>query len=77
MTDVDGSAARMIAERLVEADDSALSELFAERRLSPDAAPASHWRDFFDAAETLLQPDAVAAALSALPRDDLAALAAG
>ncbi|WP_231916046.1 helicase-associated domain-containing protein [Microbacterium karelineae] len=65
----------MIAERLAAADDHALAELFLERRLSPTANPAAAWHDFFDVAEALLQPDAVAAALSALPRDDLAALA--
>ncbi|WP_232527753.1 helicase-associated domain-containing protein [Microbacterium suaedae] len=67
----------MIAERLAAADDHALTELFAERRLSPSANPAAGWHDFFDVAETLLHPDAVTSALSGLPRDDLAALTSG
>ena len=77
MTRVNSSVARLVAERLMAADDDALAELFRHRRLSPHAAPASSWNDFFDVAESLLQPDAVAAALSSLPREELVALAVG
>ncbi|MBP2437232.1 helicase-associated domain-containing protein [Microbacterium amylolyticum] len=77
MIRVDGSAARMIAERLAAADDDALAGLFASRRLAPLAAPATTWRDFFDAAESLLQPEQIRLAVAALPRDTLAALASG
>lgn len=74
---MNSSVARLVAERLTSADDQVLAELFAQQRLSSNANPAASWRDFFDVAETLLQTEAVSAALSALPRDDLAALAAG
>lgn len=64
---------RALAERLAEASDEEISALLRRRRI-----PASvGWHDFFDAAEALLAPDAVARAVSALPRDVLADLAAG
>ncbi|WP_029151227.1 helicase-associated domain-containing protein [Microbacterium indicum] len=77
MNRVDGGAARRIAEALGASDDHDLARLFAARRISPASAPASTWRDFFDAAESLLQPEAIAAAVAGLPRAELAALTHG
>ncbi|WP_221585857.1 helicase-associated domain-containing protein [Microbacterium sp. G2-8] len=74
---MNSTVARLIAERLAAADDHDLAKLFTERRLSPTSPPASSWGDFFDAAETLLQHDAIVHAVSALGRDDLAALTSG
>ncbi|MDN8549155.1 helicase-associated domain-containing protein [Microbacterium sp. NM3R9] len=61
MTPVD---ARALASWLAAADDDALIALLRARRVAPDAA----WSDFFDAAEALLDPAAVAKAAPALPR---------
>ncbi|MGO1839057.1 MAG: helicase-associated domain-containing protein [Candidatus Microbacterium stercoravium] len=77
MTPASSTAQRMIAERLAAADDHALAELFAAHRISPGANPAAAWRDLFDVAETMLQPDQIALALSHADRDLLADLASG
>ena len=63
--------ARPLAVWLAAAADTELEVLFAGRGVRPDAA----WNDFFDAAEALLDPASVERAVSALPRDDAAALA--
>lgn len=64
---------RALAERLAEADDDAIAELLARRRVSPSVT----WHDFFDAAEALLAPESVSRAVAELPRDALADLASG
>ncbi|GAA3657940.1 helicase-associated domain-containing protein [Microbacterium marinilacus] len=64
---------RALAERLATADDREIADLLLRRRVSG----GSGWHDFFDAAEALLAPEAVARAVSELPRDALAALAEG
>ncbi|WP_188755952.1 helicase-associated domain-containing protein [Microbacterium album] len=69
---MNSTEARILAERLAAADDAALARLLESRRIAPRAP----WHDFFDAAEALLAPDAVARAVAALPRDALAQLAA-
>lgn len=65
--------ARTLAERLAARDDGEIATLLAARRISAHVA----WRSWFDAAEALLEPGSVAAALRALPRDDLHALRHG
>lgn len=67
MTPVD---ARALASWLAAADDDALIALLRARRIAPDAA----WSDFFDAAEALLDPAAVAKAAPSLPRPLVEAL---
>src|SRR5690606_3140867 len=64
---------RALAERLGAADDDEVAALLGARGISPHAT----WHDWFDAADALLAPDAVAAAVSALPRDALCELAEG
>ncbi|QLD10842.1 helicase-associated domain-containing protein [Microbacterium oleivorans] len=56
--------ARALASWLAAADDDALIALLRARSVSPDAA----WADFFDAAEALLDPTAVAKAAPILSR---------
>ncbi|GAA1740053.1 helicase-associated domain-containing protein [Microbacterium paludicola] len=65
--------ARALAERLAKADDAELAALLGRRRVPANA----NWHDFFDAAEALLAPESVARAVTELPRDALADLAAG
>lgn len=62
---------RTLAERLAAAGDHELARALASRRISPQVP----WRDFFDAAQALLDPGSVAAAVQALPRDALCELA--
>ncbi|GAA5203023.1 helicase-associated domain-containing protein [Microbacterium jejuense] len=68
-----GSDARTLATRLAEQDDAALAETLAARSISPHAA----WHDFFDAAESLLDPAQLDRALTRLDRAELIGLAAG
>lgn len=68
-----GADARVLAERLAAMSDARLGSLLAARRVAAQVG----WRDFFDAADALLAPDSVAAALRRLPRDVLADLARG
>ncbi|MBD3942757.1 helicase-associated domain-containing protein [Microbacterium sp. NEAU-LLC] len=68
-----GSDARTLATRLAERDDAALAETLAARGISPHVA----WHDFFDAAESLLDPVQLDRALVRLDRGELIALAAG
>ncbi|MFK4115180.1 helicase-associated domain-containing protein [Microbacterium sp. NPDC006705] len=56
--------ARALASWLATVDDDVLTDLLRRRRVSPDAA----WADFFDAAEALLDPAAVAKAAPLLTR---------
>jgi len=56
--------ARALATWLAAADDDALIALLRARRISPDAT----WADYFDAAEALLDPIAVAKAAPILSR---------
>ncbi|WP_243224639.1 helicase-associated domain-containing protein [Microbacterium sp. CIAB417] len=63
--------ARPLAVWLAAADDEDLERLFTARGVRADAA----WQDFFDAAEALLDPGSVDRAVTALPREDAAALA--
>lgn len=77
MTSSGSTAQRVVAQRLSAASDRALSELFRARRIAVNAAPATGWHDFFDAAEYLLEPASIDLGLAALPRNDLAALATG
>jgi hypothetical protein len=77
VTRLDSTAQRVVAQRLSAASDRALSELFRSRRIAVNAAPATGWRDFFDAAEYLLEPASIDAGLASLPRHDLVSLAAG
>lgn len=65
--------ARTLAERLAARGDGEIAALLAARRVSSHVA----WRSWFDAAEALLEPTSIAAALRALPRDDLHALRGG
>lgn len=65
--------ARALAERLARAGDGELATLFARRLVPANVS----WHDFFDAAEALLAPESVARAVTELPRDELADLAAG
>jgi hypothetical protein len=69
----DTTDARALATWLAAEDDAALAELFRVRGVSPVAS----WRDFFDAAEGLLEPASVDRALAATPRYELVALARG
>jgi len=64
---------RSLAERLRDADDREIAALLAARGVSAGAS----WHDWFDAADALLSPDSVAAAVAALPRDALCDLADG
>lgn len=63
---------RTLATWLASLDDDALAELLRRRSVSP----AASWRDFFDAAEALLEPASIDRALARLDRDHLAALTA-
>lgn len=65
-----GTHARLLAEWLVAQEDSALTDLFQRRGVSPDAT----WHDFFDAAEHLLDPAAIDRFLPKLSRDEAFAL---
>ncbi|HWI30271.1 MAG TPA: helicase-associated domain-containing protein [Microbacterium sp.] len=56
--------ARTLATRLAARDDHDLARLFDERKV----ADGSPWRDFFDAAEALLDAASIAHALADLPR---------
>lgn len=56
--------ARTLAARLAAHDDAALEQLFAARGVPGTV----HWRDFFDAAEGLLESASVARVLATLPR---------
>ncbi|WP_396659542.1 helicase-associated domain-containing protein [Microbacterium sp.] len=67
------SDARGLAAQLAALDDAELEDLLRRRGVSP-AAP---WRDFFDAAEGLLEQVSLDRALVRLPRTALVALAAG
>ncbi len=64
---------RTLATWLASLDDDALAELLRRRGVSA----AASWRDFFDAAEALLEPSSIDRALARLDRGELAALAAG
>lgn len=64
------SDARDLAGALARRDDDALARLFAARQVS--ASPG--WRDFFDAAEALLDDASIDRALTRLPAPTLAAL---
>ncbi|MGC5171569.1 helicase-associated domain-containing protein [Microbacterium sp. DT81.1] len=63
--------ARTLAARLAARDDDDLARLFAARGVHDNP----HWRDFFDAAEGLLDASSVAVALAGVPRDLAAELA--
>jgi len=63
--------ARTLAARLAARDDDDLARLFAARGVHDNP----HWRDFFDAAEGLLDAASVAVALAAVPRSLAAELA--
>ncbi len=63
---------RALALQLAGLDDARLAETFAARSVSA----AVGWRDFFDAAEGLLEPASIDRALTRLPRRALASLAA-
>ncbi|HEX5857306.1 MAG TPA: helicase-associated domain-containing protein [Microbacterium sp.] len=63
--------ARTLAARLAARDDDDLVRLFAARGVAENP----HWRDFFDAAEGLLDAASVAIALAAVPRPLAAQLA--
>lgn len=63
---------RTLATWLASLDDNALADLFTRRRVSP----AASWRDFFDAAEALLDSASIDRALARLDRRELAALVA-
>lgn len=62
--------ARALATWLATVDDDALTALLRRRRVGADAA----WADFFDAAEALLDPAAVAKAAPLLSRPLVAAM---
>lgn len=62
--------ARPLADWLSAASDELLAELLAARGVRADAA----WNDFFDAAESLLEPASLARILPQLTRDEAAAL---
>lgn len=64
------SDARDLASWLTSLDDDALRRVLHTRRVSPTAA----WRDFFDAAEALLDPTAVERAIAGLDQRALADL---
>ncbi|MFB7252032.1 helicase-associated domain-containing protein [Microbacterium sp. NPDC056234] len=63
--------ARPLAVWLAAASDADLERLFAGREVRPDPA----WNDFFDAAESLLDPASIDRAVSSLPREEAAAIA--
>ena len=63
---------RTLATWLASLDDNALADLFTRRGVSP----AASWRDFFDAAEALLDPASIDRALARLDRRELTALVA-
>lgn len=63
---------RVLATWLASLSDESLADLLDRRGISPDVA----WRDFFDAAEALVDAASVDRALVRAPRDTLAALAA-
>lgn len=63
---------RTLATWLASLDDNALADLFTRRGVSP----AASWRDFFDAAEALLDSASIDRALARLDRRELAALIA-
>jgi len=63
---------RTLATWLASLDDNALADLFTRRGVSP----AASWRDFFDAAEALLDSASIDRALARLDRRELAALVA-
>jgi hypothetical protein len=67
------SDARALAADLAARDDATLRALFTARSVSASAP----WRDFFDAAEALLEPASIDRTLIRLPRSALAALSAG
>lgn len=77
MTGLDSTAQRVVAQRLSAASDRELSELLRARRIPAATAPATGWRDLFDAAEHLLEPQSIDAGLATLSRDRLAALISG
>ncbi|PZU48767.1 MAG: hypothetical protein DI566_02885 [Microbacterium sp.] len=62
--------ARTFAHELSARSDAELAELFAARRVSPDAA----WSDAFDAAEHLLDPAPLARAIAGLTAAEARAL---
>lgn len=64
--------ARPLAEWLSAASDAELVALFAARRVRPDAG----WRDFFDAAEALLDTASVTRILPTLTHSEASALLA-
>lgn len=64
---------RALATRLSGMDAAALAELLSRRGVAPTVS----WADAFDAAEALLDPASIDAALRTLSRDDLRALADG
>jgi hypothetical protein len=68
-----GADARSLAERLAGEADESLARLFAGRGVAANVG----WRDFFDAAEALLAPESVSAALRLLPRHALSLLSSG
>lgn len=61
---------RTLATWLASLDDDALADVFRRRGVSP----AASWRDFFDAAEALLDPASIDRALARLDRRELTAL---
>lgn len=67
------SDARALATRLADLDDAALARTLAARGVTPQAS----WHDFFDAAESLLEPSSIDRALTRLDRRDLVALSDG
>ncbi|MFT4229729.1 MAG: hypothetical protein QM602_05510, partial [Microbacterium sp.] len=67
------SDARALAAELSARDDATLERLLAARGVGAGVP----WRDFFDAAEALLEAGSIDRALTRLPRSSLAALAAG
>jgi hypothetical protein len=64
--------ARPLADWLAAASDDDLLRLFAARGVRPDAA----WKDFFDAAEALLDPMSLARVLPSLTASEATALLA-
>ncbi len=65
------SDARELAGALARQDDASLADLFAARQVSAGAG----WRDFFDAAEALLEDASIDRILTRLPAATLRALA--
>ena len=63
--------ARPLASALRERSDADLERLFTARQVNPRIG----WRDFFDAAEALLDPTSIRVGLAALSRSAAAALA--